>query len=157
MCTGIYQLIHTDHARYMSLQRNGLAVIDFVMDWARNCHAHFDGDLPISFKCLSRNITACSHSLEEKQDSQCTCNLTLRLFQRPLLQWENKNYYISLNVCARMRVCGCMDAGVRYAHVALSIQHATCRHSFICHFSGSTILFDINSQKKRFMEKRYWT
>ena len=65
---------------------------------------------------------------ENRQDRQCTCNVTLRLFRVTIAAAQKKKQVLHI-----LSVC-----------VALDIQHAECmRHTVICGLPGSTTSFHI--------------
>jgi hypothetical protein len=68
----------------------------------------------------------------QKQDRQCTYNVTLRCTLELLLPWKSNKYYVFVWVCLHM--CGCRSAWVCACvciHVALLIQHATRMHHIV--------------------------
>jgi hypothetical protein len=86
----------------------------------------------------------------QKQDRQCTYNVTLRCVYETIIVAGKKisiTYCECVSVCACgcVRTCVCVGAralACASARVALLIQHATRRHIVICSSSGSNTFFD---------------
>jgi hypothetical protein len=73
----------------------------------------------------------------QKQDRQCTFNVTLRRVRESVLPWKRNKYYLFVCLSARVRACGwpcawaCTCACVS---VALFIQHSTCMRHIVTSF-----------------------
>ena len=89
-------------------------------------------------------------NVTNKQDMQCTCNVTFRRFRESFLPWKSNKCYIFL--CVYACVCGCVCAWAyagACARVALFIQHATRKRHIVLAFVALLIPLHFTLSHKR--------